>query len=208
MLRGLLVLAVAAAACRAPRSALPVDPGVTFAAHRDGDGFVVDRTRAGETGVVAARGRLHDPDAPNFVLRVGGEARTGLWIVGRTRVLARDSTDNRAPRVGEVLSAWENGAIRLTLYPPSGTPLETDTFRTKDGRVLARSTDANGTYRATLRDANGTEVGWLRVDAGAADSRRAYDAVLPERVDDALAAAATAALDTELDWIAEHTSAN
>ena len=208
MLRGLLVLAVAVAACRAPRSALPVDPGVTFAAHRDGDGFVVDRTRGGETGVLAARGRLHDPDAPNLVLRVGDEARTGLWIVGRTRVLARDSTDNRAPRVGEVLSTWENGAIRLTLYPRSGTPLETDTFRAVGGRILARSTRVSGTYRAALRDASGTEVGWLRVDAGAADSPRAYDAVLPERVDDAVAAAATAALDTELDWIAEHASAN
>src|SRR5262245_58551276 len=116
MLARLAVLALAVAACRAPRSALPVDPGVTFAAHRDGGGFVVDRPRAGEAGVLAARGRLHDPDAPNLVLRVGDEARTGLWNVGHTRVVARDGTDNRGPRAGEVLSAWDAGAIRLTLY--------------------------------------------------------------------------------------------
>ncbi|HLY37234.1 MAG TPA: hypothetical protein VKU61_04320 [Candidatus Binatia bacterium] len=205
MLGRLVVLALAAAACRAPRSTLPVDPGVTFAAHRDGDGFVVDRTRAGETGVLAARGRLHDPDAPSFVLRVGDEARTGLWIVGHTRVLARDGTSNRGPRVGEVLSAWDDGAIRLTLYPRSGTPLETDTFHAVGGRVLARSAGASGAYRAALRDTNGAEVGWLRVDA---DAPRAYDAVLPERVDDAVAAAAAAALDAELGWIAEHASGN
>jgi hypothetical protein len=154
--------------------------------------------------VLTARGRLHDPDAPEFVLRVGDETRAGLWIVGRTRVLARDSTDNRAARVGEVLSTWDDGAIRLTLYPRSGAPLASDTFRAVGGRVLARSSTPAGTYRAALRDTNGAEVGWLRVDAGAAGAPRAYDAVLPERVDDAVAAAAAAALDVELGWIAEH----
>jgi hypothetical protein len=195
------------AGCRTPRTVLPVDPGVTFAAHRVANGFVLDRTRSGETGSLERRGRLHEPDAPDFVLRIGDEPRAGLWVVGRTRVLVRDSLSNRAPRAAEVLSSWDGGAIRLSLLPEHGGPLQTDPFRGEGpvgGRVLTRTSSPSGTYRAIVREADGAEAGWFRVDVGSETLPRVYDAILPERVDDALAGAAATVLDAELGWIAEH----
>jgi len=203
----LALVPLVAAACRPPRTTLPVDPGVTFAAHRAGDGFVVDRTRDGETGSLDRRGRLDEPGSADLILRVDAEPRAGLWVVGRTRILVRDGTSTRTPRAGEILSRWEDGAIRLTLYPRTGAPLETDVFRgqgTVGEHALSRGAEPSGTYRATVRDPAGTGVGWLRVDVGSRTLPRFYDAVLPEPVDDGLAAAAAVALDAELGWIAEH----
>ena len=195
------------AGCHTPRTVLSVEPGVTFAAHQVANGFVLDRTRSGETGSLERRGRLHEPDAPDLVLRIGDEPTTGLWVIGRTRILVRDGLSNRAPRAAEVLSSWDGGAIRLTLLPEHGGPLQTDPFRGEGpvgGRVLTRTSSPSGTYRAIVRETDGSEAGWLRVDVGSETLPRIYDAILPDRVDDALAAAAAAVLDAELNWIEEH----
>jgi len=200
-----LVVGLALAGCAHPPAArLPVEPLVTFATHRDGDRFVLDRMRTGTTGVLDPPGRFRGDDAPDFVFRADDATRAALWVVGRSRVLVRDEASTIARRRGEVLSDWEAGAIRLTLFAPDGVVLRTDPFVARDGRPLvhtaspARGTPTDDVFRAALRDAHGAEVGWLRVR-----SPRVYDAVLPAAVDDALAAAAAVALDIEVAWIAD-----
>jgi hypothetical protein len=212
-IRTLAVLAALLAGCGARQVAtLPTDPGVTFAAHRTGDRLVVDRTRSGESGRLDAPGRLREASAPDLVLRVGDETRAALWIVGRSRVLVRDDPSTIAPRAGEVLSSWDGGALRLTLYPRTGAPLTTDPFA-REGlhggeRLVHTAPRPAGAYRAPLRDGAGTEVGWLRVELGRSDGvPRVYDGVLPRAVDDGLAAAAAVALDGEIGWIVEHADA-
>jgi hypothetical protein len=148
-----------------------------------------------------------------MVLRVGNETRAALWIVGRSRVLVRDDASTIAPRAGEVLSSWDGGALRLTLYPRAGAPLMTDAFA-REGlhggeRLVRAAPRPSGAYRAPLRDGAGTEVGWLRVELGRSDGvPLVYDAVLPRAVDDGLAAAAAVALDGEVGWIVEHADAH
>jgi hypothetical protein len=210
--RMLLVLTacLATSACTRPPARLPAEPLVTFAAHRDGGGFVVDRMRVGMTGVLESPRRLlHDIDSPDYFFRVDGEPRAALWLIGRSRVLVRESASTIAPRRGDVLSEWDKGAIRLTLFCPDRVVFQTDPFVSRDGRPLARmvtqpgNTPADDVFRAPVRDRLGVEVGWLRVR-----SPRVYDAVLPPAVDDDLAAAAAVALDTEVAWLAEHGSAS
>jgi len=201
-----LALALAAGGCgRPPAAPLPVEPGVSFAAHRDGDRFVVDRLQNGGSGFLAPPGRFHESSPPDFLLRIDDETRGALWVIGRSRVLARAADSTRAPHSGEVLSDWEQGAIRLTLFTRDGAVLRTDTFLRADGRALARDEAprpgyAGGSYRAAIRDANGAAVGWMRVQT----ANRLYDGVLPAQVEDALAAAAAVALDGEVGWLADH----
>jgi hypothetical protein len=208
--RGLAALVLAAAACGARHATLPAEPDVTLAAHRDPEGLVVDRLPDGTSGLVVARGRFHADDAPALTLEVGRQRRVGLWIIGHSRVLVRDGTSATATRIGEVMSTWDDRAIRLTLYRGDGSALRTDVFqRADDGRgtrVLARedagAMDVDGTYRAAVRDAGEAAVGWMRVQIRPAErASRIYDAVFPPSVDGALAAGAAVALDAEIDWL-------
>jgi hypothetical protein len=210
---GLAVLALAASGCATRHTTLSAEPGVTLAVHRDVDGLVIDRLPDGASGLLVRRGRLHADDAPDLALEVRGERRAGIWMVGASRVLVREETSNRAPRIGEVLSTWDGRAIRLAIYDRDGATLRTDVFlRADDGRgarALARedppATDLEGTYRAAVRDAHDTTVGWMRVQIRPTEhTSRIYDAVLPTAVDGALAAGAVAALDTEVTWLEEH----
>jgi hypothetical protein len=210
-----LALAVlAAGACARSRTTLPVEPGATFAIHPERDGFVVDRMRDGGTGVLEEPGWLHDPSGPSFILRSGADIRAALWLVGRSRVLVREDPSTLAPRTGEVLVSWADGAARLTLWARDGSTLQTDTFGREDAgtapALLSRDRVAAGvagTYRAVVRDAGGTAVGWMRVRIPPdPHEARSYDAAFPARVDDGLAAAASVALDTEVGWLEEHAS--
>jgi len=211
--RWALALAVlAAGACARSRTTLPVEPGASFAIHPERDGFVVDRMRDGGTGVLEEPGWLHDPSGPSLILRSGTEVRAALWLVGRSRVLVREDPSTRAPRTGEVLVSWADGAARLTLWVRDGSTLQTDTFGREDPRaapaLLSRErapSGVDGTYRALVRDAGGTPVGWMRARIPRDPHEvRAYDAAFPARVDDGLAAAASVALDAEIGWIEEH----
>lgn len=210
---GLAALALAAGACATRHVTLPADPGVTLAAHRDTDGFVIDRLPDGATGLLVPRGRFHADNAPDLTLKVRGEARAALWMIGASRVLVREGPSTTAPRVGEVLSTWDGRAIRLTLYGRDGGLLRTDVFvRADAGRgapTLARdepdATDLAGTYRATVRDAHDAAVGWMRVQIGSTERGfRIYDAVFPNAVDGSLAAGAAVALDAEIGWLEGH----
>jgi len=210
---GLAALALAAGACATRHVSLPADPGVTLAAHRDADGFVIDRLPDGATGLLVPPGRFHAGNAPDLTLEVRGEPRAALWMIGASRVLVREGPSTTTPRVGEVLSTWDGRAIRLTLYGRDGAPLRTDVFaRADDGRgapALAReepgAIDLSGTYRAAIRDAHDTSVGWMRVQIRPAErASRIYDAVFPTAVDGALATGAAVALDAEVGWLEDH----
>jgi len=209
--RRLAALALAAAACGARHVTLPAEPDVTLAAHRDPDGFVIDRLPDGATGLLVRPGRFHSGEAPDLTLRVRDEPRGGLWVIGHSRVLVREGPSTSAPRIGEVMSTWDGRAIRLTLYGRDASPLRTDVFtRADDGPgapSLARDepgTAPRGTYRAAVRDAGEAAVGWMRVQIPSTDGApRVYDAVFPRTVDGALAAGAAVALDAEIDWLVD-----
>ncbi len=208
-------IALVGAGCSGVHATLPAAPGVSFAAHRDGEELVVDRVPEGGAPVLARPGRVRPPGAPDLVLRADGETRGALWIVGHSRVLVRDAASTIAPRAGEVLSTWDGGAIRLVLYTRDARTLRTDVFARADALersppplsrdVRGAEGPSPGTYRADIRDAGDTPVGWMRVQIGGReDGPRIYDAVLPPGVDGALAAAAAIALDEEITWIAGH----
>jgi hypothetical protein len=202
------VLLLAASGCARSPGTLPAEPGVTFAAHPEDGRFVLDRLKTGGHGLLTAPGRLSTGSAPDFVLRIGDETRAALWIVGRSRVLVRQDPSTIAPRNGEAMSGWEDGAIRLTIYPRDASMLRTDAFLGEGNTPapLSRAASAlRGSYRAVIRDAAGAPVGWMRVRIDlAGPAARLYDGVLPDEVDDALAAAAMLLLDGEIAWIEEH----
>src|SRR4029077_12304886 len=60
-----------------------------------------------------------------------------------------------------------------------------------------------GTYRATLRSLDGKDAGWLSVDIEPEGGTR-FQGSIPSAVPPALAAAAVAAVDSEIDFIYEN----
>ena len=206
---GSLILFVIAAGlgCARYDSPLVPDPEVTFAAHRAGDRLVFDRLPSGARGALEQPSWPHVSDEPTFVLRAGGEVRAALWVVGRSRVLVRRDAETTSSRTAEVLSAWDDGALRLTLFREGGATLGVDHFARREGGadagLLTRAAPLRGTYRAAARDARGAPVGWLRVRVEP-PAAPVYDGVLPDATGDALAAAAAVALDGEVAWIEEH----
>lgn len=201
-------------ACGRSPGPITPDPGVTFAAHLVARGFVVDRLRDGGSGTLEPPGLFSARRGPpTYLLQAAGGPRGGLWVVGQSRVLARPEPSTLAPVTGEAIASWNDGAISLSLHRGSGPPWKVGPFARQGGgtgpSVLSRNAqtvlDVRGNYRAALRDAGGAEVGWLRVRVSPYQrAARIYDAVLPDGVDDGLAAAAVVLLDEEIDWIEAH----
>jgi hypothetical protein len=214
-LLALLALVAVPAACRTVfRPPPPVDPEATFAAHRSGVELVIDRLGADRTGVLRPPGRVRLPGAPAFVLLSGGESVAWFWLDGPARVVARRERAGGGPPLAEVRPSWDDGAIRLTLLPQEGPALNTDTFAREGGGVgparLSRNArldiDLRGTFRATVRDAKGNPVGWLRVrTTRSGPVAAAYEGVLPPEYASEVAAAAAVALDAEISWIERQT---
>jgi hypothetical protein len=72
-------------------------------------------------------------------------------------------------------------------------------------RLAETILDVGGMYQAVLRDPDGTSLGWLRVRVNPSGTPvRSYEGFLPALVTPGLAAAATWALDVEVDWIENH----
>jgi len=204
---------LAGAGCHRFGGPVPVDPGVTFAAHRERGGLAIDRLKGGGPGTLQAPGWLRAPDAPTYLLRTDGETRAALWAFGRSRVLVRREPSTHAESLGEVTASWEDGAIRLTLYLPAGTSFHTDAFTREGGgtgpgtlsRTAQTVLDVRGTYRAAVHNGSGAAAGWLRVRVSPyQEAARIYDGVLPPEIDDGLAAAAAVAIDTEVTWVEDH----
>src|SRR5437763_10194479 len=215
MRRHTLLVLLACAACRlVSPPTVPIDPVVDFAAHIEHDRIVVDRLPDGNRGVVEAPGWFRWGGAPTFVLTRDGQTVAGLWLTAPATVRVRGGRSPMSPIVTDVDPSWDDNAISLTLRPAGGALLRTSTFeRTVTGggppvlsRIAQTSVDVRGTYRAVVRNAQGGEVGWLRVKISPyQESPRIYDGVLPSDVAPGTAAAIAVALCSEIDWIENHT---
>lgn len=188
-------------------------PETTFVAHEVHAGLAIDKMRDGEPTVLRPKGWFRWPGEPILVMH-DGQHDVGLWLVETGSVVVRDGVTKDAPVIGRVEPSWDDGAIRLTLWPRTGPPIRGDVFvRTDPGagpsalaRWAADEVQVQGAYDADFHAANGSTVGWLGVDIGYHQAAFVmYEGYLPPEVDEALAAATAVALDSEIDWILAHT---
>jgi hypothetical protein len=207
-----LAMAVTLSACVTLHRPVAVDPEVTFTAHPEHGEIVFDRLARGRSGDLRPPGWFRGPGDPTFVLVADGQRIAALWRTPE-RVVVRSVASSDAAPAGEVASSWDQGAIRLALQPVGGSAFRSDAFTREGGgtgtatltRAAQTVLDVRGTYRATVRDAGGAAVGWLRVRISPyQEASRIYDGVLPAAVQPELAAGAVAALDGEIDWIEDH----
>ena len=205
---GTLVI-VLAAGCALHSAPVSVDPGATFAAHREHGGIDIDRLERGRSGRLEQPSWFRWGGKPSFLLESDGQTLAALWLAG-SDVTVRSAAIDTAPAIGRVRPDWDNGAIRLSLEPHDGEPFRTDILsRSQPGgglstltRVSQTTLDVRGVYEAQVRDRHGVAVGWLRTRISPYQAApRIYEAALPAAIPPALAAATAAALDAEIDWI-------
>jgi len=192
----------------APRlNAIPVDPGVDFAAHAAHRGLVVDKMPGASAAVLVPAGRQSWKGGPQFLLQADGKTIAAVWFPERDKMIVRGTADPQAPLIGEVDAAWKDEAIRLTLKPAEGASFQTSAFDRIDGRVKTAELGpqtytrlgVRGVYRAELRDPQGGQAGWLRVQISPHQAaRHIYDGVLPASLNGPLATAAVALLDSDV----------
>ena len=209
-----MLAAAALSACARSRGPITYDPDVKIAAHLARGGLFVDRVPSGRAVRLEAGGWLSNPGRPSYrLLGDNPDQVTGLWVVGHSRMMVRESASTLEPIAGEVVASWEEAAIRLTLHLANAHVLHTDAFAREGGgtgpSTLNRSAqtvlDVRGTYRAAVRNGDGAAVGWLRAKIGPYQKApRIYDGVLPDEVSDGVAVAATIVLDGEIGWIEDH----
>jgi hypothetical protein len=143
---------------------------------------------------------------PNFLLKSGGKTLAALWVQDSGHVIIRRSVDPSSPLIGRVDATWHQGAIRLTLTPADGPALQLGRFHRVDsprsailGVGATTVLDLRGMYEAQLRDTQGATTGWLRVRISPyQDARRIYDGNLPATVQEPLAAAAVALVNSDI----------
>ena len=186
------------------------DPGVTFAAHAEGRGLVIDKMEGGQTGLLEPS---KTPESgPQFMLYLAGAPAAAFWVTGPS-TLVRGAPEATAPPIGEVDAAWDEHAIRLRLKPQGQPEFSTSVFKRLAeeggpdalGQPVDSTLDLLGVYRADVVDAAGAPAGWIQVRfiyAGWlgpwAQAHRVYDGVLPAPLNGPLAVAAAAKLDAEL----------
>jgi len=208
----LLGLGAITGGCAATRP-VPVDPKVDFAAHVEHRGLVIDRAQGGEPAVLVSAGTLPFTSGPTYLLQAQGKTLAALWMKDPAHVTVRQSADPTAPVIGRVEAHWNAGAINLTFKPAQGTELSSSPFERTDGFGVPTTlssqantvVDLRGMYQAELRDATGTPAGWLRVRISPyMAASRVYDGVLPPSVQEPLATAAIALVDSDVDYIEDH----
>src|SRR5882672_2984365 len=67
----------------------PFEPGVSFAAHEERDGLVIDNMEGSEPAFLAPHGCFHRPGSATYVLRVGDWGDVGLWVLSPGTVVTR-----------------------------------------------------------------------------------------------------------------------
>lgn len=216
LVRGLCgsVLIVGTLVGCAPRlNAIAVDPAVDFAAHVEHRGLVIDEMPGASPAVLVPAGWHYLTGGPRYLLQAHDRTLAALWFPQPGRMIVRQTADPHSEMLGEIDAAWDHGAIHLTLRPADGPAFQTGDFDRIAGRfatgVLSSQThsllDLRGTYRASVRDAHGVSVGWLRVRLSPYRSaRRIYDGLLPESLNGPLATAAVALVDADVTSIAGH----
>lgn len=206
-------LALLASSCMTAAAPVRVDPALTFAAHETHAGLVIDRAPDGRTGLAEPQGGFHLE--PVYVLRTGDGHDEQLRVMGPGRVVVeRRAAASEASQVGLVEPTWENNAIRLTIRPADGPPIQSGLFRRTDQgagtSVLSRldqdRIDLEGAYQATLRAPDGTSVGSFGLIVGKGQPGHVmYEGILPRDIDGGLAAATAAALGSEIAFIEAQT---
>jgi hypothetical protein len=201
--------------CALKPHAVPVAPGVDFAAHVEHMGLVVDRAQGGEPAVLVPAPTPLFSSGPTYLLEAHGKTIAAFWVKDPGHVTVRRTADPASPVIGRVVAHWDNddGAISLTFEPANGPELHSGEFERTAGPfhpdVLgAQATtvvDVRGIYQADLHDAMGTQAGWLRVRISPyMAAARIYDGVLPASIQEPLATAACALVDSDVDYIEDH----
>jgi hypothetical protein len=206
LVAGALVLAYGVSGCGP--TALPVselDPQATFVAHQVRDGFLLDRLPGNDTGLLEPSRWIDLSGRPRFRVRTTRGARGTLRLISPARVVIHDAT---AQPAADVAPSWDAGAIHLTLRPAAGTPLRLGPFERIDGnsgystltRNAQTSLDLQGTYRATILDANNQLIGWFQVRNVEPYGARLFQGIIPG-VSLEEQAGLVLALNSEIDWI-------
>ena len=156
-------------------------------------------------GKLCSNGWFRRPGEPTFVYREGGKTVAGVWVGSSDAAVVRGGTSESAPVIGRIVPAWKDGQLWLTIEPAGGAAVQTTVFqRASGGGALDRSTSTwealHGSYRATLHDTGGKDAGWLSVDISPEGGAR-FSGDLPASIPPALAAAAAAPVDDEVNSI-------
>ena len=194
-------------ACVHPPEIVP-SPNVTFAAHVDHRGLIVDRVGRDQHGILESVGAVGSSNAPDFVLKIDGATAAAIWLKGADEVV-RTAPDPAAPLIGHIHAMWDDSrAVRLVFTTADGATFRTDLFRRVDhsggpqavGEPATMTANARGVYVAHIRDHDGTSVGWLRAEVASRGSAvtQVYDGVLPSDLNGPLAVAAVAQLDSDV----------
>lgn len=199
-------IAAALAACLSATLLGSNAGATTFSARETHSGFVIERAGA-PTGRLVSNGWLRRPGDATYVYREGGAVVAPVWNSGPDAAVVRSGTTPDAPLVGRIVPAWKEDELELTIEPAGGAAVRTTVFRRESGggaealdRGTSTRTALQGTYRATIRGTDGKDVGWMSVDIDPEGATR-FTGDLPPAISPALAAAAAAAIDGEVDVI-------
>jgi hypothetical protein len=200
-----MVLIGAIISCGIATAALPAS-AATFSARETHRGLLIDRAD-GATGKLTTNGWFRRPGEPTLVYREGGVTVAGVWESGSDAAVVRSGTSETAPLIGRIVPSWKDGKLWLTIEPAGGAAVQTTVFERASGGggpALDRNTSTRfvleGSYRATLHATGGKDTGWLSVDVDPEGGTR-FSGDLPASIPPALAAAAAAAVEDEVDFI-------
>jgi len=204
--RLIIVALVANAACAWLGRDESVDPNLTFAAHSDSGGLVIDKMEGGQQGRLVRSAIGPFQRGPQLLLETATGPAAALWVEDPS-IVVRQAGDPSAPPVGRVDTTWDGGAIQLALIAEGDGTYRTSAFARTDGGAVppALGQPANltveirGEYVAVVWDEQGTQAGWLRVRTGVDwGSMSRYEGVLPAPVNGPVAVAAVARLEREI----------
>ena len=185
-------------------TAAPPASAATFSARETYRGLRIEQA-GGTTGKLNSNGWFRRPGEPTFVYREGGKTVAGVWVGSSDAAVVRGGTSESAPVIGRIVPAWKDGKLSLTIEPAGGGAVQTTVFqRASGGGALDRSASTREaleeSYRATLHSAGGKDAGWLSVDVNPEGGARFSDD-LPASIPPALAAAAAATVEDEVNYI-------
>ena len=198
-----MMLVGAIVGCGIATAALPAS-AATFSAQETYRGLRIEQA-GGTTGKLNSNGWFRRPGEPTFVYREGGKTVAGVWVGSSDAAVVRGGTSESAPVIGRIVPAWKDGKLSLTIEPAGGGAVQTTVFqRASGGGALDRSASTRealeGSYRATLHSAGGKDAGWLSVDVNPEGGAR-FSGDLPASIPPALAAAAAATVEDEVNYI-------
>jgi hypothetical protein len=174
-------------------------------ARRTHRGLAIDLS--GASGTLVATGWFRRAGEPAYVYRSGGAIVAGVWTTGPDAAVVRSGVTEAAPVIGRIVPSWDDNALSLAIEPTGSDPVRTGAFkRAQDGGASTLTRNAStrealeGSYRADLHTAKTKDAGWLTVDVDPEGGTR-FQGDLPGTIPPALAAAAAAAVDGEVDLI-------